>query len=447
MRRWRRLVQGASFALFVACLWWPAQIGFGKVLFRADVAATGSASLGARAWLVGLAFALGLLLLTVLLGRVFCGWACPMGTIIDVVDAVADRPVRAPRWRSLKLHLLVVSACCAAAGVAVAWVLDPLAWASRLTAVFRPAVAERALLLGVAAVLGALTLALGRRAFCRVLCPLGAVLSLASRVSLFRREVAAGCTACGQCVGRCRMAALGPTSAGFDRTECIHCRECDAACPAAAVAFHYAPGRPAPAAPAVTGRRAWLVSLAGGLGAAFGLRALRPAAAATAPVLRPPGTVPEATLASLCLRCGSCLHACPTHTLVPSRDGARPLLLETPVLIGRAGGCRYDCSACGAACPTGAIRALSLDDKRRARIGRARIDSQRCLPHAREKACLACHAACPFEAVTLHESSVRLSWGDPLLLPAIDAGRCTGCALCEARCPLAGDAAVRVLPL
>ncbi|MBI5478115.1 MAG: 4Fe-4S binding protein [Deltaproteobacteria bacterium] len=447
MTRWRRLVQGVTFAAFVACLWWPAEVGVTKVLFRADVAATGSASLGARAWLVGLAFALGLLALTVLGGRVFCGWACPMGTIIDVVDAVAARSLRAPRFRALKLHLLVVLACCAAAGVAVAWLLDPLAWASRLAAVFRPAVAERALLLGGAALLGVLAVALGPRAFCRLLCPLGALLALASRVALFRRDVAAGCSACGRCVGHCRMAALGPTSAGFDRTECVHCHECAATCPTAAVAFRYVPRWPASAAPPLPGRRAWLASLPLGVGAATGLRWLRPAAAADAPLLRPPGTVPEATLQRLCVRCGSCVHACPTLTLVPAQRGASPLFLETPVLVGRAGGCRYDCNACGAVCPTGAIRALPLDEKRRARIGTAVIDLARCLPHARGQACLSCHAACPFEAVTLRAAGARLAWGDALLLPVIDATRCTGCALCEARCPLRGEAAVRVVPL
>jgi len=161
-------------------------------------------------------------------------------------------------------------------------------------------------------------------------------------------------------------------------------------------------------------------------------------------VLRPPGALPEERFADLCIRCGSCIRACPTGCLPASWDARDPLAFQTPAMDYRRAGCAFDCKACGRVCPTGAIRDLPLAGKQRTVVGTARIDPSRCIPHRDGKACVVCYSACPVAgAVALAPAGRTLPWGDPLLLPAVDPARCIGCGLCEAACPVPGSA-VRV---
>jgi ferredoxin len=442
-------VQAAFFILFVAFVLWPGSVLPGELFFRADPLAIGGAALAAMGWTISLLFALGLLLLTLVGGRLFCGWACPLGTCIDLVDAAAGSTVRLARLRRLKLHLLVLLGGAAAGGVMLTWALDPMNWAARIAGLFSPGFLEAGWLVGLALALVVLELALGRRGFCRVLCPLGALLGVVARFSLYRRDLRSpGCTDCGSCVTNCPAAAIGSSPAegpgAYLRGECIHCRRCEQGCAAGAVSFRYFQ----PTAPQLDRpRRDLLLSLGGGAALAVALRTgvglgdgVR-----QRPGLRPPGSVAENALVRRCIRCGSCLRICPTRTLTAAGADAGLLAFQTPLLVPRLGGCRDDCNACGEICPSGAIRPLPLPEKRALRIGQARIDRQRCLPHARARACLVCLAACPFEAIRLERAGPTTPWGDPLQLPAVDTERCTGCGLCEAACPLAGEAAVRVV--
>ena len=73
------------------------------------------------------------------------------------------------------------------------------------------------------------------RSFCRFFCPLGAVYSLFSRISILGIEVDEGkCTHCGQCVRQCRM----DMKAVGDR-ECIQCGECKQVCHVGAIEWKH----------------------------------------------------------------------------------------------------------------------------------------------------------------------------------------------------------------
>lgn len=72
------------------------------------------------------------------------------------------------------------------------------------------------------------------RAFCRFICPLGAIYSLFSRLALIGVKVdMTKCTDCGRCVSHCRM---DIRSVGDH--ECIHCGECISICPTSAISFN-----------------------------------------------------------------------------------------------------------------------------------------------------------------------------------------------------------------
>ena len=345
MRKARVATQLASLALFAVSVAFALHWRAGRLLFQGDPLNAGAASLALRAAVAAIFIVVASLVLTLFYGRVFCGWACPLDSVVDKLDFVLRRRPRAANWRALKYHLLIVIACLAAGGLAVAWLLDPLNWAARIIALPLGAHAEIFAGATLLAILVSLEASLGRRGFCRVLCPLGALLGAVTVVTGYRFKVAKTCTQCGTCVERCRMVALANTPPKQRRAECIHCRECDTACPVHAISFRYA-RRPAYHAPDLA-RRQFLFSLAGGLAAAFGLRSRGDWLNSPTATLRPPGAVPDAQFRNQCIRCGSCLRACPTGGLRADLGHSGLPWFETPRLSGRDGGCSFECNACG----------------------------------------------------------------------------------------------------
>ena len=159
--------------------------------------------------------------------------------------------------------------------------------------------------------------------------------------------------------------------------------------------------------------------------------------------IRPPGSVPEQDFLQMCIRCGECFKACPNDVLQAlgfqrSLDGH-----WTPHVVANWAGCESSCNACTQVCPTGAIRAIPLSEKRVCRIGLAELNLQTCLPHAGKEACQLCvdechHAgyhAIEFTRVHTEVDAAGNSVEDSgYLAPVVLADKCVGCGLCQTRC-------------
>ena len=98
-------------------------------------------------------------------------------------------------------------------------------------------------------------------------------------------------------------------------------------------------------------------------------------------LIRPPGSVPEPEFLALCVRCGHCYQACPGPVLRPAGFEAPIEALWTPVADMLHAGCHQDCNFCGQVCPTGAIRPLPIEEKRRTAMGLAVVRTDTCLAH------------------------------------------------------------------
>ncbi len=433
--------------------------------------------------LVGrLLWALLLLAVTLLVGRFFCGWVCPLGAILDFLDPPFFRN-RKPRaltadagLRRLRLGILVAVAGAAAAGLSLAYLMDPLALLTRLyTFVFTPlAVAAVNLALDllrpvatrlgwadlaylsypqpvyymsvVTALIFVAILALNRfasRFWCRYLCPLGALLSLATPLSLFRRRVTTACTACERCRAACPMGAIAEGAGPVSPAECLQCRSCAENCPEGAIHFPAFPGPTPPTGgecvPLQLSRRTFLYSAGSGLGLAT-LTELTPFSRLQGKqaLIRPPGALPEGDFLRCCVRCGECMKACPTNTLQPCLWEGGLAGLWSPKLATRFAACDQHCNVCGQVCPAQAIRPLPLEEKTHAKIGTAVIRKEQCLVWAQDRLCLICDEICPYNAIVFRTI-------DGYRRPVIVASRCNGCGFCEERCPVRGDSAIVVL--
>lgn len=492
----RRASQGCFLALFLLLflqteqkgadqLGWPVRLflDFDPLLALANL-------LSGHAVMAGFLLSLALAAATLVLGRVFCGWACPLGTLHNLAGAL--RRWRGPQlvrgWFRVKYLLLVFLLAGSAVGIQLTGLFDPLTLLVRhlalgpyaafnyavnsvMDAIYRadqrlltalaeagygclkatvlafrqPRYSQGTLLTLVLAAILLLNLS-ERRFWCRYLCPLGALLGLLGRWALLRPELAEGCTRCGACDRACQ-GGLRP-SLEARPAECLMCMACDDACPGRAVRFRFR-ARPA-ARGADLGRRGLL--LAGGAGlASVAVSRATPAFDPERPapgLIRPPGARPEPEFLARCVKCGECMKVCTGNALQPTFLEAGLEGLWSPRLAPRSGYCEFPCTLCGQVCPTGAIQKLTPEAKMKWRIGTAMFNRNRCLPHAHATPCIVCEEVCPtpVKAIWFQEVTVQDRAGRPVQVkqPHVDLTLCIGCGACEAKCPLVDEPGVTV---
>jgi ferredoxin len=299
---------------------------------------------------------------------------------------------------------------------------------------------------------------LSPRFWCKYVCPSGAVFSVGNFFRLTERKVESSCIRCKRCVEICPFDAIKTdfTTRGAD---CTFCQACGGVCPTQAIKFVERWNRaelkgaddPRPGE-TTTRRRRFLAATvglvagaAGGASLAVGTRLLAAQGdnPQSRPIVRPPGSVPESEFLRLCVRCGECFQACPNNVLQPVGFDHGLEALWTPQVAADWSGCEPSCSNCGQVCPTGAIRALPLEEKRVARTGLAVVNRATCLPYAGREECRLCVdecAAAGYQAIDFVRVGTEMdALGQPLegtglLAPLVLADKCVGCGLCQTRC-------------
>jgi polyferredoxin len=430
-----------------------------RLFFEWDPLVALTNAIASHALYRGLLWSLIILVPTLFLGRFFCGWICPMGTLQHFVGDMPSESKRGKqriesnrykRWQTVKYVVLIAGLVAAAFGSMVIGWLDPFSLlvrsiglsllpafnyiaraaltpmeTSHIAAVkatggiihavlgaflleFRQAHFTQELFLGILffAIL-AMSLRI-TRFWCRAICPLGALLGALSRWSVLGLDKdPEACNNCNRCLLDCQGGDDPIGSAPWRKSECLMCMNCVGSCPDHALRFRFFRPNPKEVASPDLGRRRTLTGLAAGAVAVPLMRANTGLGKSrNERLLRPPGALDETDFLGRCIRCGECMKVCPNNALQPALIEAGLEGLWTPTLVPRIGYCEPSCVLCSEVCPTGAIWQITPKEKgwvvgvgavqnQPIRLGTAFYDRGRCLPWAMATDCIVCEEWCP----------------------------------------------------
>ena len=445
---------------------------------------------------LNLGIVLGLVLVTLVLGRVYCSILCPLGLFQDVVARLArmrrkrsyayTKPRTAMRLCVLALFVL---ALLLGLGFLVA-LLEPYASFGRMmNALVQPVtqginnglslVAERlhsyafapvdvwlksvpllVIALATLAIVGYLAAKHGR-IYCNAVCPVGTMLGFLSRFAFFRPLLdGARCVNCRKCERACKSACIDLETKKIDASRCVACMNCVAVCPTGALVLaHAQKGKAASSRGAATSRKnaghtgvsrrdfvkgSALAAVAAPVGTDKAIdggfaRIVPKENPVRARHIVPPGAQGHANFAAHCTGCQLCVSVCPTAVL---RSATGLLTLMQPEMGYERGYCRPECTRCGEVCPTGAIHPITRAQKSALQIGRAVWKRDLCVAVTSGHPCDNCARHCPVEAITM----VPLDAGNPKSprIPSVNESRCTGCGACEYLCPARPLSAIHV---
>jgi len=462
---WRRVSQILFLILFVGLLIFtshspspgdaPAPV---RLFFEWDPLVALSNALATHALYRGLLWSLIILVPTLFLGRFFCGWICPMGTLQHFVGRMPSESKRGKqriesnrykRWQTVKYTVLLAGLLAACFGSMVLGWLDPFSllvrslglsilpafnYAVRATMAplehshipflkttgsilhdilqflildFRQTHFAQGVFLGL---LFAFILAASLRVtrfWCRSICPLGALLGAVSRWSVLGlHKDPASCDKCNRCLLHCQGGDDPIGGVPWRKAECLLCMNCVGSCPHSSLEFRFF-RKEKEVASTDLGRRRTVTGLAAGALLVPLMRAnTGQGKDRDDRLLRPPGSLAESDFLSRCIRCGECMKVCPNNSLHPTLGQAGLEGLWTPVLVPRIGYCEPSCVLCSEICPTGAIWPITPGEKgwvvgvgqtnsRTVRLGTAFYDRGHCLPWAMATDCIVCEEWCP----------------------------------------------------
>ena len=331
----------------------------------------------------------GLIALTLIMGRIYCSVICPLGIFQDVIAWIAgktkknrysySKPLSWLRYGMLALFvvamvagvgsLVALLAPYSAYGRMVSNLVSPLyLWCNNLLAGWAEQAGSYAfyttevwikggatLIVAVVTLVSLVVLAWRNgRTYCNTVCPVGTVLGFLSRFSWLKPVIdTQKCNSCGLCARNCKAACIDSKNHTIDYSRCVVCLDCVDKCKKGAL--KYVPRKKAVHAGVENvdkGKRAFMTATAiattvgiaqaqrkkldGGLAAVS--RQQKPLR--ETPIV-PPGALSARHFAQHCTACQLCVQACPNQVLRPSTDMMK---LMQPEASYERGYCRPECT-------------------------------------------------------------------------------------------------------
>lgn len=388
-----------------------------------------------------------ILLVTLLIGRLYCSIVCPMGIFQDIFTWFHKlifgkrRPFRYRKpanW--LRYTVLALFVLLMVFGLnAIAALIAPYSAYARMVTNIHSTGLPLVVAIVTLVVIGLMSFMYGRL-WCNTICPVGSLLGLVSKFRLFGIKIdTSKCVSCRKCERGCKAMCIDIDNHTVDHSRCVDCWACMANCKLGAVSLARLSGKPGtpgnpgnsgnsgePGTPADPSRRKFVATTVA-VGAAATLHAQEQKLDGGLAViedkqvpdrqmpLKPAGAISLKNFESRCTACQLCVSKCPEHVLRPS-TGLSNLL--QPYMAFDQGYCRTACTRCSEVCPTGAIQPIAKEQKTAISIGHAVVLPDNCI------GCGACARHCPSAAISMVDGK-----------PAVNEAKCLGCGACEYYCP------------
>lgn len=435
---------------------------------------------------------IGLIVLTLLLGRIYCSVICPLGVMQDVFGwlgkkAKKNRYSYSKEVKWLRYPMLAVFLIALLSGVGFIFqLLAPYSAFGRImTMIFQPlwklgnnilaSFAESmdsyafyevdvwmksipVFIIAVTTVVLLFVLAWRNgRTYCSTICPVGTILSFLSRFSLLKIHFDEDkCKNCSLCSKNCKASCIDYKTHAVDHSRCVVCGDCIEKCKFGALKYsitsskHNASGGNSQnSEPLDTSKRSFLLATVMTTTAALAEEAKKVDGGFTdladkvSPTrqtsLTPPGSLSGKNFTQHCTGCQLCVSECPNNVLRPSTDLMHMML---PTMSYERGFCRPECTRCSDVCPAGAIKPLDNIEKSSIQIGHAVWIKKNCIPISDGVECGNCARHCPagaIEMVPLNEEDEETPY-----VPAVNENACIGCGACEYVCPARPFSAIYV---
>lgn len=377
-----------------------------------------------------------ILLVTFLFGRLYCSVICPMGIFQDIfiwfhkLIFGKKRPYRYRKPQNwLRYTVLALFVLLMVLGInGIATLVAPYSAYARMVANIHGTGLVHWVAIATLCCVGVMSFMYGRL-WCNTLCPVGTLLGLISKYSLFGIRIdPEKCVACGKCEKRCKANCINLESKIVDGSRCVMCFNCLGHCKQGAISIsrNNQSNQNIQSNPIDPSRRKFLAVTAA-VGAATALHAQEQkldgglAAIENKQVpkrnmpLKPAGAISLKNFESRCTACQLCVGKCPEKVLRPSTELSS---LMQPYMAFDQGYCRTACTRCSEVCPTGAIQHIDKEQKTAISIGHAVVLTDNCI------GCGACARHCPSAAILMVDGK-----------PAVNESMCLGCGACEYYCP------------
>ncbi len=418
-----------------------------------------------------------IVILTILTGRTYCSFLCPLGIGQDLFSRIGGRFRRKFRRYGFKnphtvLRYSILGITLVATliwGIYMITLLDPYSIFGRFMTYFaKPVVivinnflsgilghfdlytlnhiTVKGYPLLVYSVPAAFFLLVGilsftkGRLYCNTVCPVGTLLGLISRISLLRIKFdESSCTRCGRCAIGCKSSCIDFLRYDIDVTRCVSCFNCINICPDKALSYEIV-GPKKKEHITDEGKRKFV---AGSILFFLGLSRISRAQEKSVPKptkestvkenkkypVCPPGGASIEDFNKNCIGCSLCITACPNRVLQPAVLQYGISGIMQPVMDFHKSFCTYNCIVCTEICPTLALKPLVLEAKKLTQIGKAIFIKDNCIVKTEKTACGACSESCPTKAVHM------IPYEGSLVIPETTDDICIGCGHCEFACP------------